>query len=367
MQNEIDRDLYDILGVGQGASAGEIKSAYRSKAHECHPDVAHHDPDGEHKFKELSFAYEILSDPEKRRTYDNLGLDGLKRGAGIDFDGFGSISDLFDVFFGEGFGSGFGSPGRRRPQRRGRQSGRDMEMLVVVSLADVLDGAEKEVDLTRMATCSDCDGSGMKPGSQMSRCSACQGTGEVRRTQRNIFGTFIRAQVCSTCMGAGEVITDPCSGCGGVGRRSLTEKLQVSVPPGVERGDRLRVREKGEGGVRGGANGDLYVVIDVAGDPRFQRDGTRLYSRATVEMVDAALGAEIAVGSIDGEFSLKVPAGTQHGDVLKARGKGLPPRYGGKRGDMSVVVDVKVPRKLTAEQKKLLESYRQAGKERARK
>jgi molecular chaperone DnaJ len=363
LQNEIDRDLYDILGVSPGASVNEIKTAYRSKARECHPDVAHHDPDGEHKFKELAFAYEILCDPEKRRTYDSFGLDGLKRGAGIDFDGFGSISDLFDVFFGQGFGGG----SRRRPQRRGRERGRDMEMLVVVFLPDVLAGVEKEVELTHMATCADCDGSGMTPGSQMSRCPGCQGTGEVRRTQRNMFGTFIRSQVCPTCMGAGEVITDPCAGCGGAGRINVTEKLQVSVPPGVERGDRLRVREKGEGGVRGGANGDLYVVIDVEGDPRFQREGTRLFSRATVEMEDAALGAAVQIPSIDGDFELKVPAGTQPGDILKARGKGLPPRYGGKRGDMMVAVDIKVPRKLSAEQKKLLESYRQAGKEKARK
>ena len=363
MQNEIDRDLYEILGVSPGASQSDIKTAYRGKARECHPDVAHHDPDGEHKFKELTFAYEILSDEEKRRTYDNLGLDGLKRGAGIDFDGFGSISDLFDIFFGDGFGTTF----RRRPKKRGRERGRDMEMILVVALEDVLGGAEKEIELTRMATCEECEGSGMKPGATMSRCSVCQGTGEVRRTQRNMFGTFIRSQVCETCMGAGEVITDPCGGCGGAGRNRISERLQVSVPPGVERGDRLRVREKGEGGVRGGLNGDLYVIVDVAGDPRFQREGTRLFSRATVEMVDAALGGEIGIPSIDGEFTLKVPAGTQPGDIVKARGKGLPPRYGGKRGDMMVALDVTVPKKLSSEQKKLLESYRRSGKEKASK
>ncbi|MHB8895213.1 MAG: molecular chaperone DnaJ [Candidatus Geothermincolia bacterium] len=363
MHNDIDRDLYDILGVGRGASGDEIKTAYRSKAKECHPDVAHEDPDGEHKFKELTFAYEILSDSEKRQTYDSLGLDGLRRGAGVDFDGFGSISDLFDIFFGEGFGSPF----RQKGRRRGRERGRDMEMLVAVTLGEVLEGSEHEVELSRMATCVSCDGSGMAPGSSMSRCDVCQGTGEVRKTQRNMFGTFVRSQVCTACAGAGEVITDPCGTCRGQGREHVTEKLQVSIPPGVERGDRLRVREKGEGGVRGGASGDLYVVIDVTRDDRFERDGTRLFSLASVDMIDAALGSQIDVPTVEGEFPLKVPAGTQPGDVLKAKGQGLPPRYGGKRGDMYVKVDISVPRKLNGEQKKILESYRAAGKEKARK
>lgn len=363
MHNDIDRDLYEILGVGKSASAGDIKTAYRSKARECHPDVAQEDPESEYKFKELTFAYEVLSDPEKRRTYDTSGLDGLRRGAGVDFDGFGSISDLFDVFFGEGFGPGF----RQRSGRRGRQRGRDMETLVVVSLQEVLAGTEKEVELTRMATCSGCDGSGMKPGTQMSRCETCQGTGEVRKTQRNFLGTFVRSQACAACGGAGEVILDPCEECAGAGRRQVAEKLQVSIPAGVERGDRLRVKDKGEGGVRGGASGDLYVAIDVARDRRFDRDGTRLFTRVTVEMIDAALGTEIDLPVLDGEFKLSVPAGTQPGDVLKAKGQGLPPRYGGKRGDMLAQVEVAVPRKLTHEQKKLLESYRVSGKEKARK
>jgi molecular chaperone DnaJ len=362
VHNDIDRDLYEILGVPRNSPAGDLKTAYRAKSSECHPDVAQEDPESEYKFKELSFAYEILSDPDKRNTYDTFGLDGLRRGAGVDLDGFGSISDLFDVFFGDGFGPTF-----RRRGRRGRERGRDMETLVVVSLGEVLSGAEKEIEVTRMATCAGCDGSGMLPDTSMSRCETCLGTGEVRRTQRNFLGTFVRSQVCPTCGGAGEVINEPCAECSGAGRTRLTEKLQVSIPAGVERGDRLRVRDKGEGGVRGGATGDLYVVVDVRPDRRFERDGTRLYARVTVEMVDAALGSEIGLDVLDGEFDLNVPAGTQPGDVIKARGQGLPPRYGGKRGDMLVQVDIAVPKKLSSQQKKLLESYRESGKEKARK
>lgn len=364
MHNDIDRDLYEILGVPHGASQAEIKGAYRARARECHPDVAHDDPDGELKFKELSFAYEVLSDAEKRGTYDAMGLEGLKRGAGVDFDGFGSISDLFDIFFGGGFPGG--GP-RQRGGRRGRERGRDMEMVLGVSLAEVLSGAEKEVEVTRMATCGECAGTGMKPGTRMNRCGACQGSGEVRRTQRSMFGTFIRSQPCSVCLGAGEVITDPCEKCAGAGRERVSEKIQVSIPPGVERGDRLRVRDTGEGGVRGGQAGDLYVAIDVERDPRFEREGSRLHVAASLDMIDAALGTEIDMESVDGEFKLKIPAGTQPGDVIKAKGKGLPPRYGGKRADMFVHVGIDVPKKLSAEQRKILESYRAAGKEKARK
>jgi molecular chaperone DnaJ len=362
LHNEIDKDLYEILGVPRGASSSDIKTAYRNKARECHPDVAHHDPDGEDKFKELTFAYEILSDPDKRNTYDSYGLDGLKRGAGVDFEGFGSISDLFDIFFGNGFGATF----RQKAPRRGRERGRDMEMVVTVTLAEVLSGTEKEAELTRMATCVRCSGSGMKEGTGMTRCAVCQGTGEVRRTQRSMFGTLVRSQVCSTCLGAGQVITEPCEDCGGAGRQRVAEKLQVSVPPGVVRGDRLRVKDKGEGGVRGGPDGDLFVLIDIESSARFERDGTRLFTKLSVDMVDAALGKELEMEGIHGFFALKVPAGIQPGEVIKAKGQGLPPRYGGKRGDMLVQVDIDVPRKLSSEQRKLLESYRVSRKEKAK-
>ncbi|PKQ28599.1 MAG: molecular chaperone DnaJ [Candidatus Anoxymicrobium japonicum] len=362
MHNDIDRDLYEILGVAQGVSSDEIKSAYRGKARECHPDVAQHDLESEEKFKELTFAYEVLSDPEKRRTYDAFGLDGLRRGAGIDASGFGSISDLFDMFFGNGYGFS-----RQRPARGGKERGRDMEMLMTVSLDDVLSGLEKDIEHTRMATCSLCDGSGMKPGARMNRCAVCQGTGDIRKTQRNVFGTFIRSQPCPTCAGQGEVVTDPCQNCEGAGRERITEKLRVSMPPGVERQDRIRIKEKGEGGARGGPSGDLYVVIDVASDDRFERNGKHLYTCVEVGMIDAALGAEIDMKVLDGTHKLKVPAGVQPDDVLKIKGKGLPPRYGGRRGDIFVRVRISVPKQLTGKQRNLLESYRESEKAKASK
>lgn len=361
MHNDIDRDLYEILGVSRVAGSDEIKSAYRAKAKECHPDVAHSDPDSEHKFKELTFAYEVLSDHERRRAYDALGLDGLRRGAGADFDGFTSVSDLFDAFFGDGFASPFG----RRGKRRGRERGRDMEVVVEVGFEEVLSGTEKELDVTRMATCEGCDGSGRVPGTRMGRCDGCGGAGEVRRSQRSMFGTFIRTQTCPRCGGEGELILEPCEECRGAGRRKVTERIQVSVPPGVERGDRLRVREKGEGGVRGGPGGDLYVAVDVRRDQRFERDGTSLFIRLPVDMIDAALGAYVEVPTVEGWHEVKVPSGTQQGDTLVVKGQGLPPRYGGRRGDLYATVDIKVPGKLNSEQKKALEAYRAARKEKA--
>jgi molecular chaperone DnaJ len=362
VHNDINRDLYEILGVPRNASPSEIKSAYRSRARECHPDVAHDDPDGEHKFKELTFAYEILSDEQKRGEYDAFGLEGLRRGAGVDFNGFSSISDLFDIFF----GGGFTDPFSRGSRRRGRTDGRDMEVVEAITLSDVLDGTEREIELDRRATCSECDGTGLMPGTHMSTCSTCGGSGQMSTSRRGIFGTMISTQTCPRCRGAGQVISEPCARCGGAGVEKVNETIQVSIPPGVQRGDRLRVMGKGEGGVRGGSTGDLHVIVDIEPDSRFERQGTDLYTRAEVDMVDAALGSRVEIESLDGPAELRVPEGTQPGAVLKVKGKGLPPRYGGRRGDMLVRVDVRVPRKLSAREKKILQSYLEARKEKTR-
>jgi molecular chaperone DnaJ len=359
VHNDIDRDLYEILGVNRGASQSDIKTAYRQKARECHPDVAHNDPDGEHKFKELTFAYEILSDPEKRSDYDMSGLNGLRRGAGIDFDGFSSISDLFDVFFGGGFTDPFSPRGARGRRARGR----DMEMLVTITLGDVVAGVDKEVELKRRATCRDCGGMGLKPGTQMSSCDVCGGAGQVRSSRRSILGTVVSSKTCPNCNGVGQVITDPCGSCGGGGLEDVTEKIQITIPPGVDRGDRLRISGKGEGGVRGGGSGDLHVVLDIETDPRFSRDGVHLHASTTVDFVDAALGVQKDMESLEGEFVVRIPGGTQPGQILKAKGKGLPPRYGGRRGDMLIRVDISIPTRLTAKQKRLLQSFSETRKE----
>lgn len=363
MHDDIDRDLYEILGVGRDASQDELKKAYRRKARECHPDVKPGDAESEYKFKELTFAYEVLSDPEKRRDYDTFGLDGLRRGAGIDFNGFSSFSDLIDMFFGEVF-SGPVSSGRVG-RGRFRKKGRDLTTTVAVTLSEVASGAEKEIELTRQAGCQSCGGSGSNPGSKMARCEKCRGTGQVRTAQRSILGTFVRTSTCVSCGGRGEIITEPCGSCGGAGRHWQTEKLRVTVPPGIERGDSLRLVGKGEGGFNGGKPGDLYVVIDVERHPGFERHGSDLSTAVSVEMVDAALGLELDIDLLDGSHKLKITAGTQPGEIITVKGKGLPPRGGGKRGNLLVKVDVTVPRKLTSEQKRLLEELANSRKVKA--
>lgn len=361
MRSEIDRDLYEILGVDRSASDGEIKAAYRNKAKECHPDVAGHDQDGEYKFKELTFAYEILSDTDKRRDYDAFGLRGIGRDAGIDFSGFTSLSDLIDMFFGDAFGG----TSYRETGRRTRARGRDVQTSIVISLAEAAHGIDRQIDIERLAACEECEGTGMMPGTHRSRCAVCSGSGRVRSTRQSFFGTFISANTCPTCRGRGEVINEPCRLCKGAGRGWITETLEVNVPVGIDRGDGLRLRGKGEGGLNGGPAGDLYVVIDVEPHPVFERDGKDLLTSVTIDMVDAALGTELRIESLDGDCKLKVGPGTQPGQVVKIKGKGIPERGGGRRGDILVRVDVNIPPKLTNEQKALLERLRGIRKEKA--
>lgn len=354
MHNDIDRDLYEILGVGRDASDSEIKTAYRNKARECHPDVAHDDPDGETKFKELTFAYEILSDDAKRSDYDMYGLEGLKRGAGIDFSGFTSFSDLIDMFFGDQFGDPFG----RRRGRSARTRGRDLQTSVSITLAQVLEGVDKEIEVRRPAACSECGGTGLMPGTHLSDCERCGGSGQIRQTQKSFLGTFVRASTCAACGGRGKIITTPCGDCEGQGRRWVTETLKLKIPPGVESGDHMLVGRKGEAGLNGGPPGDLYVSVKVDRDRRFEREGKNLHSRVTVDMVEAALGTSLTIPSLEGDLDLKIDPGTQPGRTIRLKGKGLPPRGGGRKGDILVSVEVTVPTKLSGEQRKILEGYR---------
>ena len=363
MRNDIDRDLYEILGVGRNATQVDIKSAYRRKARECHPDVAHHDPDGEVKFKELTFAYEILSDPDKRRDYDAFGLDGLRRSAGVDFGGVTTFSDLFDLFFGGAFGGG-GPFGQGRSARASTR-GRDLKTGVSITLSEVATGAEKEIKVSRYAPCDECEGTGMMPGTHRSRCDRCNGTGQMTSQRSSFFGTFIQSSTCSACGGYGEVITESCGGCQGQGRRIVTETLEAKIPPGVESGDHLRMSGKGEAGLNGGPCGDLYVEVEVEPDRRFVRDGRNLLCEVTVDMVEAALGTDVTMSSLDGEYTLKVSPGTQPGQVIREKGRGLPPRGGGRKGDILVTVGVAVPTKLSSEQRKLLDEFRGAQKRKA--
>lgn len=361
MRSEIDRDLYEILGVDRSASGEKIKGAYRNKAKEYHPDVAGHEPDNEYKFKELTFAYEILSDPDKRRDYDDFGLRGIGRDAGIDLGGFTSLSDLIDMFFGDAFRG----PLFRGVGRRTRARGRDIQTTIIISLAEVARGINRQIEVERLAACEECEGTGMMPGTHMSRCDVCSGSGQVRSTRQSLFGTFISSNTCPTCKGRGEVITEPCRKCKGAGRGCMTEILELELPPGVDRGDSLRLRGKGEGGLNGGPAGDLFVVIDVEPHPVFERDGKDLLTSVAIDMVEAALGTELEIESLDGDCKLKVDPGTQPGQVLKVKGKGIPERGGGRKGNILVRVDVKVPSKLTSEQRALLERLRGIRKEKA--
>ncbi|MCJ7653083.1 MAG: molecular chaperone DnaJ [Actinobacteria bacterium] len=361
MRNDIDRDLYEILGVGRSATIADIKSAYRKKARECHPDVAGDDPDSEYKFKELTFAYEILSDDNKRREYDSFGLRGLGRDIGMDFSGFTSLSDLIDVFFGDAFGGTI----FRRSGRRVRTRGRDIQTALTISLNEAAWGTNKKIEVERLASCEECGGTGLMPGTHMSRCDMCSGSGQVKSTQQSFFGTVIRSTTCPSCNGRGELITEPCRECAGESRKWVAETLEVKVPPGMDRGDSLRIREKGEGGLNGGPTGDLFVVLNVESHPAFKRDGKNLLTSVPIDMVEAALGTELKIETLDGEFKLKVSPGTQPGQVLKVKGKGIPERGGGRRGDILVRVDVTVPSKINSEQKMLLEKLRETRKEKA--
>lgn len=344
-------DLYATLGVPQNASDDEIKRAYRRKARESHPDAG---GDAE-TFKQVTHAYQVLSDPSKRQRYDRFGDDGTpstRAGQGDPFGfgaGFGGIGDVIDAFFGNAFQQGAG-----RTSARSR-SGRDVLVPADVTLAEVASGVRRQVAVDVAVMCDRCGGSGSESGRAPSACATCGGTGSVQRIVRTAFGQVASAQACPTCHGTGRAIADPCSGCGGEGRRVQNRQVTVEIPPGVATGDRLRVAGAGEAGRNGAAAGDLFVEVRVQPDGLFERDGRHLHATVTVPFVQAALGADLAVPTVDGDrASVRLPAGTQPGDVVTARRHGLPPRGGGTRGDLLLHVQVEVPRDLDDGQRQLL-------------
>ncbi|MEZ4281787.1 MAG: molecular chaperone DnaJ [Myxococcota bacterium] len=356
------RDYYDVLGVERGASEGELKKAYRKLAMECHPDRHPDDPAAEERFKQVSEAYAVLSDAEKRARYDRFGHAGLGgpggAGPGADFADLGNFGDLFNDLFGDIFGGGGGRGG----SRRGRgQRGADLRYNLEITLDDVVNGCEPRLKIPRMNRCGTCSGSGAAEGSKPSRCGRCEGTGQLVFQQ----GFFRVNRPCDACGGAGEVISNPCSSCRGAGRVEGQQTIQVKVPPGVEEGARLRVSGEGEAGIAGGPPGDLYVVMVLREHPLFRRDGTDLHLEVPIPFVQAALGGEIDVPTLDGRVKLSIPEGTQSGRVLRLRGKGVPPlqprldraQLEKLRGDLYVKVFVEVPTKLNARQRELLEEF----------
>jgi molecular chaperone DnaJ len=340
-------DHYATLGVSRNASQEEIKRAYRKLARELHPDANPDDPEAAERFKVVGHAYEVLSDPDKRRNYDLFGDERVGRSAGGGFGDFGDISDLFSTFFGGG----------ARPERRGPQRGADILAQVEVTLEEAATGTERDVEIDSLNECPKCKGSGASPGSYPSRCRACGGSGEVREVRRTVFGNMMTASTCAQCRGTGQEILDPCSECDGSGRVRTSDVLTVKVPPGIDDGARLRISGRGQAGTRGGRSGDLYVEVVVAPHDTFRRAGDDLGCEVTVPMTVAALGGSVMVPTLEEPHELQIEAGTQSGHVVRLKNKGMPHLGGRGRGEMVVLLRVETPTKLDREQIELLESF----------
>jgi molecular chaperone DnaJ len=343
-----ERDFYELLGVDRGATDAEIKKAFRKLARELHPDVSD-EPDAEVRFRAVAEAYEALSNPETRQLYDRYGHAGLRRGGFTPshFD-LGSLGDIFSAFFGDDL---FGRGGR------GPARGADVGAVVEIELADAFAGAKRRVEVEVAVTCERCDGDGAEPGTSRKSCPTCGGSGRLQQVSRSVFGEFVRTQACSTCAGAGTTVEQPCRECDGAGRRLAMKSLDVEVPAGIHDGQQIRLRGEGHAGASGGPAGDAYVEVRVAADDRFERDGNHVNCTVDLTIVQAALGARISVPTLDGDVELEFGPGTQPGEVRVLRGKGMPLLQRLGRGDQRVLVNVVVPRRLTDEQRRLLERF----------
>lgn len=347
------RDLYEVLGLQKNASQDEIKKAYRTMARKYHPDVNKDDKDAVEKFKEVSEAYEILSDPQKRESYDHFGHDAFdptKNGAGgFDFDDLGGFGDIFDVFFGNG-------GGRRR--RSGPQAGADREIRLDINFEDAIFGTEKEIELLRVEKCEKCGGNGAAPGSKVKTCPICNGTGQQRVVQSTPFGRFETVKTCSKCHGEGKVIEKPCTACKGSGKVKRKRSINVRIPAGIDTGSRLRIQNEGEEGIQGGPPGDLYITIVVKPHNRFKREGYTLICEQEIDFIQAALGAEIDLSLLGGAtHKLHIPEGTQPEEIITVKGKGVPHLHGNRNGDLKVLIKVQIPTKMSKKQKELLMAF----------
>ena len=342
---------YATLGVSRDADHDEIKRAYRRLARQHHPDANREDPEAEERFKEVTRAYEVLSDPDKRQRYDLFGDERAASSAG----GFGGISDLFEVFFGGGSGSGGRGGGTTR--------GADVLAEVEIDLREAATGATRMVPFPVATTCARCGGSGAQPGTAPERCPRCGGSGRLQSVSSSLFGQVVRAHTCPDCGGSGSVVRTPCEACGGTGRISEERTLEVEIPPGIHDGQRIRLTGEGHAGMLGGRAGDVYVLVRVRPDDRFVREGNDVISTVTLTMTEAALGARVAVPTLEGDVELDFPPGTQPGEVRVLRGKGMPVLQALGRGDHRLLVNVAIPRHLSEEQRGLLEEFQ--GKVRA--
>jgi molecular chaperone DnaJ len=350
-----DKDYYKILGVSRNATEEEIKKAYRKLAMQYHPDRNPGDKEAEEKFKLASEAYEVLRDPQKREIYDHYGIEGLKGTGFTGFRGFEDIfstfSDIFEDFF------GFGTSTRRRTRPR---QGADLRYDLKISFYDAAFGKETEIEIPKNVTCDTCNGTGIKPGTRPVVCPLCKGRGQVTRSQ----GFFTISTTCGQCHGEGQYIPHPCKDCRGTGKVKKKKKIQISIPPGVDSGSKLRIRGEGEEGERGGPPGDLYVFIYVEPHEFFTREGDDLICQVPISFPQAALGAEIEVPTLDGKRTLTIPRGIESGEFLKIKGEGFPKLKGSGRGDLIVQILVKTPKNLTKRQEELLREFEEITKKR---
>ena len=359
------RDYYEVLGVQKGATAEEIKKAYRKLAVKYHPDKNPGNKEAEEKFKEAAEAYSVLSDADKKARYDQFGHAGVE-GAGPDFSGgFGNLNDILNDLFGGAFGGGFGGfggfgggfGGGQRQQRVHR--GRDIRVRVKLTLEEIAKGVEKEISIEKSVPCPECGGRGAKNSSDIKTCPACNGTGQVQRVVNSFLGQTVTYSTCQQCGGEGKIISNPCRSCGGSGLVRQRETIKVKIPAGVEAGMQLTIQGEGHAAKNNGINGDLLVVIEEQEHKDLKREGNNLFYTKVVSLPDAILGAEVEVPCLDGPYKIKVEPGTQSGTVVRLRGKGLPTVNGyGGIGDMYVKIAVWIPKKLTKEEKEIMESLR---------
>jgi len=352
------KDYYEILGVPRDATQEEIKRAYKKLAKKWHPDLnPENKEEAEEKFKEITEAYQVLSDPEKRAQYDRFGYVGDQpfsynttggSSGSIFQDLFGDFEDIFDMFFGR-------RPGASTTRERTSRPGEDIHHFVAIDLEDVLTGKEVPLEYERRVICSACNGTGAEGGNSFRICPRCGGTGVIREEQRTFFGSFVNTYTCNLCGGTGRIVDKKCHVCAGTGFIREKKKIKLKIPPGIEDGARLRVSGGGHAGINGGPNGDLYVTVKIRPHPVFQRKGDDIYSEVSLHFLQAILGSTIEIQTLEGPTKLKIKPGTQPGTLLRLRGKGLSNMRNGKRGDMYVKVKVEIPTKVSREERKILE------------
>ena len=351
------KDLYEVLELQKGASEEEIKKAYRRLAKKYHPDLNPGNKEAEEKMKEVNAAYEILSDPEKKARYDQFGHAGVDPSYGAGGGGYAQYGGFEDFDLGSIFDSFFGGGMGAQTRRNGPRRGENIQVNLNLTFEEAAFGCEKEITVNRVEKCPDCNGTGAKPGTSAETCPDCHGTGQVKTTQRTVFGVFSSTAPCSRCHGTGKIIKEPCSTCRGTGSVRKSRTLTVKIPAGIDNGQTISMRGEGHAGANGGSPGDIYVTVNVKPHALFKRRGQDVMIEMPVTFVQATLGAELTVPTIDGKVSYNMPEGTQPDTIFRIRGKGIPKLNGRGRGDHYVKVKIEIPRNLNHEQKEILRKF----------